>query len=188
MNRNSLHTIFHLWKSHWQNPEGRCTWNVAALRRNGNRAGYVSSDWKFWCEIRRNARSNLSLSSNANGARGFFYQVYRNLWPPLFSWGAVTRDAGITLYKTSRFNSAGMAQCKLTLRSLKRRERRGEKEMPLPYLFPSQHDFLLWPFHLSILISLSADEPGSLPNNIPEGRWGQYFLFPVVLFASPVHS
>lgn len=51
----------------------------------------------------------------------------------------------------------------------KKGKKRREKEVPLPYLFPSQHDFLLWPFHLSILVCPSADEPGSLLNNIPEG-------------------
>lgn len=50
----------------------------------------------------------------------------------------------------------------------KKGKKRRENEVPLAYLSPSQHDFPLWPFHLSILICLSAGEPGTLLNTIPE--------------------
>jgi len=63
------------------------------------------------------------------------------------------------------------------------------KEVPLPYCFPAQQDFLLWYFHLSVPICLPIDEPGSLTNGIPgRNRWLNIFLFLMVLAASPVHS
>lgn len=119
----------------------------------------------------------------------FFIRCTETSDLPYFPGGQWLGMQWITLYKTSSFNSAGMAQCILTLMSLKKRERRGEKKRcPCP---TSSHLNMISFYGLFIsasLFCLSADEPESLLNNIPEGSWWQHFLFPMVLVASPVHS
>lgn len=58
----------------------------------------------------------------------FFIRYTETSDLPYFPRGQWLGMQWITLYQTCIFNSAGMAQCILTLMSLKRRERRGEKK------------------------------------------------------------